>query len=173
MRGTLRRGFAVAALTGAVLAAPALGRAEEGCAGFAWPLTREQAWFAASPAPLAEGAALSVGAASVALRPQTEIAFTAPPERPAKAVAPRGAVLRLSLPAGLYQITLSDNAWVDVVQDGARLAVAGFSGRTDCPGLRKSVRFRLAEGPAVLQLSDAAVERMLIAVAPAEEAGPR
>lgn len=170
MRGALRRRLVATALAVGILAAPALGRAEEGCAGFAWPVTREQAWFAASPALVAEGSTLAVGAASVELRPQSEIAFTVPPERPAKEASPRGAVLRLSLPAGLYQITLSDNAWIDVVQDGTRLAAAGFSGRTDCPGVRKSVRFRLAERPAVLQLSGVAVERMLVAVAPAEEA---
>jgi hypothetical protein len=60
-------------------------------------------------------------------------------------------------------VTLSQDAWLDVIQDGRYARSAGSSGRRDCPGLRKSVRFHLQAGPVVLQLS--AVESSEISVA--------
>ncbi|NVO16276.1 MAG: hypothetical protein HXX10_19775 [Rhodoplanes sp.] len=161
------------ALAVSILAAAPAARAEDGCRSFAWSLGREKAWFAAGPATLGAGAPLPLGTAvEVALGPAAAVTWTSPPERAPKTPDTRGAVLPLAaVPTGVYQITLSAEAWIDVVQDGARLPSAGFSGRTDCPGLRKSVRFRLGSGPAVVQLSGATVDRLAIAVAPVEEAG--
>ena len=70
--------------------------------------------------------------------------------------------------AGLYQITLSDEAWVDVVQNGARVKSSDFSGQKACPGVRKSVRFDLAAGPATLQISNAESAKINLAIAPAD-----
>jgi hypothetical protein len=123
---------------------------------------------------LPAGTPLSPGrAVEVVLAPAAAVAFAMPPERAPKMTDTRGAVLALAVPAGVYQITLSAEAWIDVVQDGARLASAGSSGRTDCPALRKSVQFRLGSGAAVVQISGATVDRLVIAVAPVEEAGGR
>jgi hypothetical protein len=68
--------------------------------------------------------------------------------------------VRLPAPtlAAVYQITLSDEAWVDVVQNGGYAKSIGSSGRSDCPGLRKSIRFDVASSPIVLQISGASVE---------------
>ena len=78
----------------------------------------------------------------------------------------------LRLPAveksGIYQITLSDEAWVDVVQNGRYARSVGSTGRSDCPGVRKSVRLDLDASPLVLQFSGVTPDAITIAIGPAE-----
>jgi len=77
----------------------------------------------------------------------------------------KGAMLTIkNVLGGLYQITLSDEAWIDVIQNGAALSAIDFTGAAGCPGLRKSVRFQLEAGGFVLQLSSASVNGMLVAI---------
>ena len=64
-------------------------------------------------------------------------------------------------------MTLSDEGWVDVVQNGARVKSSDFSGQKTCPGVRKSVRFTLAAGPAQLQISNVETNKIVFAIAPA------
>ncbi|MER8368817.1 MULTISPECIES: hypothetical protein [unclassified Mesorhizobium] len=140
----------------AILAGTSVAMADDaGCAAFKWPVTREEALFAAAPAAQS-GADLSVGeAADVALAPVGTISFTVPPER-APAAGTFGATASVAVPPeGELQISLSDEAWIDVVQDGKAVKSAAFSGIKTCPGIRKSVRFKLAAGPATIQLSGA------------------
>lgn len=59
-----------------------------------------------------------------------------------------------------------DEAWVDVVQNGGYARSIGSTGRSDCPGLRKSVRFDVASNPIVLQISGASVDFISIVVSP-------
>lgn len=59
-----------------------------------------------------------------------------------------------------------DEAWVDVVQNGGYGRSIGSTGRSDCPGLRKSVRFDVASNPIVLQISGASVDVISIVVSP-------
>ncbi|MCV3209133.1 hypothetical protein OHD62_24340 [Mesorhizobium sp. YC-39] len=141
--------FAILAGTSFAMAADA------GCDAFKWPVTREQALFQAAPAAQS-GADLSVGeAADVALAPVDTISFTVPPER-APAAGTFGATASIVVPPeGELQISLSDEAWIDVVQDGHAVKLAGFSGVKTCPGIRKSVRFKLPAGAATIQLSGA------------------
>jgi hypothetical protein len=70
--------------------------------------------------------------------------------------------------AGLYEITLSDEAWIDVVQGGASVKSSDFSGQKNCPGVRKSVRFPLAAGAATVEISNAASAAIQVAIAPAQ-----
>ncbi|RWK61380.1 MAG: hypothetical protein EOR78_25580 [Mesorhizobium sp.] len=149
----------------AILAGTSVAMADDtGCAAFKWPVTREEALFAAAPAAQ-PGADLSVGeAADVALAPVDTISFTVPPER-APAAGTFGATASVAVPPeGELQISLSDEAWIDVVQDGKAVKLAAFSGMKTCPGIRKSVRFKLAAGPATIQLSGAKKETLKIAV---------
>ncbi|MDX8479399.1 hypothetical protein RFN28_13045 [Mesorhizobium sp. VK24D] len=67
-------------------------------------------------------------------------------------------------PEGELQFSLSDEAWIDVVQDGHAVKSAGFSGVKTCPGIRKSVRFKLSAGPATVQLSGAKKADLKVAV---------
>jgi hypothetical protein len=147
-------------------ASPAL--AEDGCARFAWPVAQErEALIVQSKPALPSGTAIESGkgqAFKLLLRPPREIEFVMPPERKSDIENWRGGIVRFPAPlqAGVYQVTLSDEAWVDVVQNGSYAKSIGSSGRGDCPGLRKSVRFDVAASPIVLQISGASVEDISI-----------
>ena len=72
------------------------------------------------------------------------------------------------LEAGRYHITLSAEAWIDVAQNGALVKSSDFSGQRDCPGVRKSVLFDLAAGPATVQITNASAANIDFAIAPAQ-----
>jgi hypothetical protein len=149
----------------ALLAATSLAMAEDaGCEAFKWPVTREQALFPAAPAT-PSGAPLAVGAAAdLALVPVEKAGFTQPPER-APAAGTFGAVASVAIPSGgAIQISLSGEAWIDVIQDGKAVKSSAYSGVKTCPGIRKSVRFKLAAGPATLQFSGAKKAGLKVAV---------
>jgi hypothetical protein len=166
---------ALGSVVAATMAAQAPAAAQEGgaCHDFAWSLTREQDWFAARDLPAIEsgGSAAAGRALVVKLRPVAEVAFAAAPERAPKTPDALGAAVVVDAPGkpGLYQVTLSEEAWIDVVQGGRRLESAAFTGRKGCPGLRKSVRFELRAEPLTLQISGATVDRVTFALAPANE----
>ena len=84
--------------------------------------------------------------------------------------APFGGMLAFAAPdkAGVYQVTLSSEGWIDLVQGGAALGSADHSGAKNCPGLRKSVRFDIGAAPVVLQISGAPAETIKIAIRPVE-----
>src|SRR6476660_3145353 len=110
---------------------------EGGCEKFAWSLARERAWFAASDKiTVASGntlAALPKQAVVIHLKPQNEASFDLPPERKPKSDRGFGGIVRfpgIGRP-GIYQVTLSEEAWVDVVQDGRYARSVGSSGRSD------------------------------------------
>lgn len=143
------------------------------CTAFDWPLMREMAWFEApSLARLSSGDALpgAMPGAVLALKPSEEVAFPVPPSRK-PAAGSFGGVLTVPAPTrpGLYQITLSDEAWLDVSQDGrSTLRPTAHTGKRDCPGLRKSLRFQLGTQPVTIEISNAKADGIKIAVAPAE-----
>ncbi|CCV07858.1 conserved exported hypothetical protein [Mesorhizobium metallidurans STM 2683] len=150
--------FAILAGTSFAMAADA------GCAAFKWPVTREQALFPAAPAAQS-GAALSVGeAADVALAPVDTISFTVPPERAPRAGTFGATASVIVPPEGDLQISLSGEAWIDVIQDDRAMKSVGYSGVKTCPGIRKSVRFKLAAGPATIQFSGAKEQGIKVAV---------
>ena len=160
--------FGLAAALLIALLAPAA--ADDGCDKFAWPLARERTLLAAADKPAVQAgetlAAAPKGAFIVNLQSGAEAAFAKPPERKPRAERWFGGMVRfpaLDRP-GIYQVTLSEEAWIDVVQDGRYARSVGSSGRSDCPGLRKSVRFQLGAAPFVLQLSGAASDSVAIAV---------
>ena len=150
--------FAILASTSFAMAA------DTGCDAFKWPVTREQELFSAAPAAQS-GASLAVGqAADFALAAADTVSFAVPPQR-APAAGTFGATAVVAVPPeGELQISLSDEAWVDVIQDGQAVKSAGFSGVKTCPGIRKSVRFKLTPGAATIQLSGARKENLKVAV---------
>ncbi len=81
-----------------------------------------------------------------------------------------GGVLTFASPSkpGVYQVTLSSEAWIDVIQNGKSLKSTAHSGKHDCPGVRKSVRFELQAAPVTVQLSDVPSDTIKIAILPAE-----
>jgi len=153
--------------------APARAAEPSPCAKFAWPLAKEQGWFAAQDLRMIESGARTDpnGAVAVKLRPFSEVAFAKQPERHPKTPESFGATIEVAAPsqAGRYQITLSDEAWIDVLQGGAFLKSAAFSGRKGCPLARKSVRFDIGPAPFTVQISGAPIDHINLAISPAED----
>jgi hypothetical protein len=142
-----------------------------GCDHFAWPIAREKAWFDGklTPSPSGERVTKSDEGVLLSLKPTKKFEFFLAPERPPKPDSFSGnfVIAGVATP-GLYQITLSDEAWVDVFQNGARLKSTAFTGQKDCPGVRKSVRFDLTPGtPITIQISNSAKDSIKVAIAPA------
>lgn len=144
-------------------------QAETDCARAAWPLEAERARLETSGLPVVESGGVldPQGAAVLALRPRPVVAFAHPPERADAGPGGFAGVFTVRVPrAGLWQVTLSGAAWVDVVSQDRLVPAAAFTGVHRCPGVRKSLRFDLAAGNATLQLSGAADERLRIAITP-------
>jgi hypothetical protein len=163
---------AAAALALAFLAAAARAEDTAACDGFKWPLTVERSWFEAGDLKaLKSGDAagtLAPGAFTVSLAPSTGVSFVLPPQGKSRPGKPMAAVLSFAMVAapGLYQVTVSDEAWIDIVQDGAYRPAREFSGVRGCPGLRKSVRFEFERAPLAIQLSSASAAAIEPAVRP-------
>jgi hypothetical protein len=158
-------------LVGATLAAasPAFAGAAEpvpakpavGCRAFAWPVDNERAWFAERDLRRgASGVRLSHidRAVELTLEPTRDAHFFLPPEKAPQPDSYSGAVTFRGVPhTGLYQVTVSRNADIEVFENGMRIAAAAVSVARDCDGIRRSERFVLAPGDLVLvQVSGAA-----------------
>ncbi|MCW6509170.1 hypothetical protein [Lichenifustis flavocetrariae] len=167
---SLRAGVAVALALITTLPAAAQ---QTDCSDFKWPLTRETTAFAAEGLPtVVNGTPLPglMEAANLQLGKQDGVAFpVAPTHHPKHDPAYAGT---FALPpiasADTYQVTLSDDAWVDVVQDGKIVKQVGFTGSHTCKAIHKSVRFDLKVGPATVEISDAATQTLKIEVLPKE-----
>lgn len=141
-----------------------------GCDKFAWPLERERALLTGTEvAPIQNGSALdlpSARAAALKLVALPEAKLPMTPGRTPRFAASSAGFVRLTLPAaGTYQVTLSSGAWLDAVQDGRYIKPKAFSGARGCAGVRKSVRFDLAAGPFILQVSGLDVADIRFSVA--------
>jgi hypothetical protein len=161
---------AAAALALTLLAGAAAAEEPSSCGRFKWPLAAEKSWFeAGNLKALASDAAVgdaADGAFAVTLKPSTDVSFALPPEGKPKPDKPLGAILsfaKVSTP-GTYQVTLSEEAWIDIVQGGAFRPSLDFSGVHGCLGLRKSVRFDFKQGPLILQLSSASAPSLNLAI---------
>ena len=167
----LHQGLVAVALI--ALLAP-VNAADDGCEKFAWSLARDRAAFAATDkTTIAAGetlASLPSGALVIRLQPGAQASFAKPPERKPRTEQWHGGMVRLpALPKpGIYQITLSEDAWIDVIQDDRYARSVGSTGRSDCPGVRKSVRLDLSEGPLVLQVSGVAADTIAVTIGPAQ-----
>jgi hypothetical protein len=147
-----------------------------GCESFKWPLDKERAAFDdAALEKVASGAArgaLKEQAFALGLVPVADVAYTLPPAKKKKdaAGASYGGMLAFGAPEkpGVYQVTLSGEGWIDLVQNGAALDSADHSGSKNCPGLRKSVRFIVGAAPVALQVSGAPGDIIKVAIRPIE-----
>lgn len=175
MRSAFRLAFAPIALALAAGCASAAGTG--GCESFAWPLTTELAWIksgAVEPvAADAKLAALPDKALSVSLKPQTEVKYIVAPEGKPKeaATAPYGALVEFPdvKKAGVHQVTLSSQGWIDVVQGGKALTAVAHTGKSDCDGVRKSVRFDIGPGPFFVQLSGVPADKITVVIRAASD----
>jgi hypothetical protein len=155
-------------------AGPALAAEEpSGCDKFKWPIDHERAALTAPDrAKLSSGAelaALPVSGITLALLAPADAKLPTPPERAPKDGTLAGFTSVKAAPKpGIYTISLSAGAWVDVVQDGHFLKPKAFSGATDCEGIRKTMKYELADKPFVLQVSGAKENAISIAILPSE-----
>jgi hypothetical protein len=150
-----------------LIATPALAQEPSGCDKFKWPLDKERALLAHA-APVASGGEIPqtlTAAVKVALAPVAEAKLPVAPSRAPKPDTYAGFV-RISAPvkAGGYKVTLTDNAWVEVVQDGQNLKPGAFSGVHGCDGLRKSMKFDLAAAPVVITISNMTAKEIGVVV---------
>lgn len=149
----------------ALLAGGASAAETGGCGKFKWPIEADIALLAAAER-VPSGAMLDVARPTgvrLEMVDAEKAGFEIPPEKPFAPGAPAG-VLRFEAKAGLYQVTTTDRVWFDVVQEGKTMEDADFSGVLDCDGARKSMRFRLKDGPALLQLSGSPARTTAVAV---------
>ncbi|MDR3460758.1 MAG: hypothetical protein P4L76_00395 [Beijerinckiaceae bacterium] len=161
----------IAALAAASLAAPARADEPKGCESFKWPVQRDAALLQAPGKPILQSgasAAIDGKAFEFKLVAFDAAALPKPPERSPKISPSQAGFLSFAAPAaGSYQITLSAAAWIDIVQNGNYIKPSAFSGATDCPGARKSVRVSLAASPFTLQISSTQGPAIGVVIAPA------
>jgi hypothetical protein len=143
-----------------------------GCDKFKWPIERDRAALTAPDrAKLASGAeqaAVPASAITLGLVTPQEAKLPTPPERAPKDGTFAGFTSIKAAKAGLYTISLSSGAWVDLVQDGHFLKPVAFSGATDCEGIRKTMKYELSDKPFVLQISGAKDNSLSISILPAQ-----
>jgi hypothetical protein len=172
---------ALAVIVGILLAGtPAHAAGTGGCDSFAWPLAAELALVKAGDAtPVASGSQLDLlpaKAVALKLAPQASVALLATPSGKPKQLpetAFAGTVTVGSLEhEGLYQVSLSGPGWIDVVQNGAALASVAHTGKSDCDGIRKSVRFMLGQGPVGVQITNAPSDAITVVIRKADGADP-
>ncbi|MBV9562779.1 MAG: hypothetical protein JOY90_20410 [Bradyrhizobium sp.] len=155
-------------------AAPVLAAEEpSGCDKFKWPIEHERAALTAPDRTKlnsgAELAALPSSGVILGLVAPSDAKLPSPPERAPKEGTLAGFASFTGAPkAGIYTISLSTGAWVDVVQDGHFLKPKAFSGATDCEGIRKTMKYELAAKPFVLQVSGTRDSSIAIAILPSE-----
>ena len=166
MRGTFVAVLLLTALawSGPPWSAPARAQ-DDACGQISWSVGHEIDLFADGFLPVVDSA-LSLpkeGVFALRLKPGSDVIYPVTPER-GRDGSYGGLVTIERIPAGLYQIILSEEAWVDAVQDGVRLPVRAFSRIRDCPGVRQSVQFDVAGEPLTLQISGASAHLVNIAV---------
>jgi hypothetical protein len=109
--------------------------AEDGCDRFAWPVQQERTALLAPGQPeVSTGETLSAmprQAFSLHLAPMADARFVMAPERKPKDDASYGGAVLLPAPpaSGIYQVALSQDAWIDIVQNGRYARSVGSSGR--------------------------------------------
>jgi hypothetical protein len=159
-----------------VLLAAAPARAAEepsGCDKFKWNIDRERAALTATDrVKLVSGgelAALPTAGMTLGLSAPTEAKLPTAPERaPQQGTLAGFTTFKTPPKAGIYTVSLSASAWVDVVQDGHPLKPRAFSVATDCDGIRKTMKYEISASPFVLQVSGTKETSISIAVLPSE-----
>jgi hypothetical protein len=169
----MRRAAIVALLL--LSTAPAWAAEEpSGCDKFKWNIEHERAALtAADRAKLASGGEITAMPSSgmvLTLVAPADAKLPTPPERAPKDGTFAGFTSFKTAPkAGVYTISLSAGAWVDVVQDGHFLKPRAFSGATDCEGIRKTMKYELSAAPFVLQISGSKEDSISVAILPSGE----
>ncbi len=145
---------------------------EDGCTGFSFPVDTEMAWMKApdSEAAGTGGKMSGVPAKAVALQLKMTRDITLPVKSGRKKQGIGGATYSgwfeiANLPkSGLYQISLSREAWIDAAQNGELVPSHSFSGKPACKTIRKSVRYELGAGPVIVQVAGAETDNVRVTI---------
>ncbi len=144
----------------------------DACEQFAWSVATERNLFAAAdPMNVRSGETIKLSptqAIVLSLKKFDDVQFSRSPERqPTNSETFAGLLIIGSVEnPGFYQLTLSDDAWIDVIQNDAFLKSLGSTGKRGCADLRKSVRFELGDGPAIVQFSGVETSKIKLAILP-------
>jgi hypothetical protein len=158
LRPEVRRALLAVALAIA-FAVPARAEGPIGCTGFAWPVDLELEWMKAAAVTISGGLPIPgvpTGALDLSLSTDAKLPFPPsgrPDPAPQKPHAGFVTISKVARP-GLVQVSVSGSAWVDVFQNRAVVPEESETVSASCPILNKSMRFRLSEGPATIQVSD-------------------
>ncbi len=155
-------------------AAAPYAAAADPCGEFAWDVAHERTLFAQSAGVLSAAKSNAAAPAvapdrlyEVRLLPAAQVGFpVAPLGHHSKAEGTYGGLAQLRVPsAGTWRISLSEPAWVDVVNAGAVLQPKDFQGRHGCSAPHKILRYELPAGTSLtLQLSAASASAVRLVV---------
>ncbi len=144
-----------------------------GCEQFKWPVTKERALLTTPGLPNlnsgVDAPTLPPLAATLALKPEADAGLPKPSQRAQKPGTFAGYLRLGQIPAGTYAISVSDYAWIDVLQDGNYLKPTDSSGVSGCNGIRKTMKFSLAAGSTTVQISGVAADAIKLAVVPSSD----
>lgn len=144
----------------------------ETCTGFKWSVDTDMNLMAAP-----ESVSLSTGGAITSV-PSKAIQLQLEPSPTVKFPAASG-IKKQAIPQdsfsgwfkievvakpGLYQITIPNHSWLDVVQNNELVQSTAFSGDPECKTLRKSVQFELGAGSAIVQIGGSAENAIKLTV---------
>src|SRR5689334_24843463 len=147
-----------------VLAAADAAAEGDNCRNFSWSIGRTIDLFDEPLPTVQSGQSLpKEGVFAVLLKPVADVIYLMTPERGSD--GSWGAMITLeSVPAGRYQIALSEDAWVEAIQDNKRLVTFASKRSKECRGVRHSVDVDVKGEPLTLQIGGAHVRRLNIAV---------
>ena len=160
----------IVVVLGCMFAAAAHAQEPVGCDKFKWPLDQERTLLTSGKAiAVVSGSSLKSSlpvAVTVSLVPFADAKLPTAPERAPRLPTSFAGFLQIGAPGhdGTYKISLSSEAWIDVVQGGHLLKSVAFSGATGCAGIRKSVKFDLKAEPFTIQLSNVATNSIGVAI---------
>jgi hypothetical protein len=166
------RSAIITAVLAALAVSPAFAQEPVGCDKFKWPVDRETAALRSTDLKtIASGSDLVAVpfAATITLKAPKDAALPTPPERAPKDGTFAGFVSSMGVAPGLYSVSLSAGAWLDVVQNRQFLKAQSFSGVQGCDGIRKVVKFELTGAPFTLQLSGVTSDQIAVAMMPAAD----
>jgi hypothetical protein len=133
-----------------------------GCNSFAWSIVTELKWIkAADNEAVKSGAKLPQPpekAINLSLEPMSAVSFPVAPTGHRKPEGDvYGGIVSFDSPSGApgsYQVSMETAGWVDLIQDGKALKSTEHSGKSDCDGIRKTLRFTLDPGPFIVEFSN-------------------
>jgi len=160
----MRAATAIACLLAAIAASSPAAALDDDCGLVPSAVGRDSDPFASYLPTVDSAASLPKdGVFALRLRPVAEVIYLVSPER-GNDGGNGGIVTLENVPAGRYRIVMSEDAWLDAVQDNVRLPKLSVRRVTDCPGTRQSAQVDVRGEPLTLQIGGAKAQRIMVAV---------